>query len=189
MIEKKYGNWTVLEDLGTIKRYNKRIHYLLVQCKCGKIKRVRLANLKNGDSTQCRSCAITTHGNTQDKRKTVEYHTWQDMKHRCYNRKNKRYKDYGGRGITVCARWLNSFENFFKDMGPRPSSKYSIDRKNNDGNYEPGNCRWATDKQQHNNTRRNKRNINNFGALNTSKNPLNGFIQAPKLDKVPQTNF
>jgi hypothetical protein len=188
MIDKKYGNWTVLQDLGLIKLGQNQIrrnHYLLVQCKCGAIKQIRLYDLRNGKSTQCKPCARTKHG----KSRSVEYRTWIDMKKRCYDKKNKRYKDYGGRGITVCDRWLYSFENFYTDIGPRPSNKHSIDRIKNDGNYEPGNCRWATKKEQSNNTRRNKRNNNNIGALNTSKNPLNGFIQSPKLDKVPQTNF
>lgn len=81
-----------------------------------------------------------------------EYGVWWDMKTRCFNPKCKAYKHYGGRGITVCKRWMN-FENFLADMGERPEGM-SIDRfPNNDGNYEPGNCRWATQQQQSENTR------------------------------------
>lgn len=74
------------------------------------------------------------------------YHTWADMKYRCFTKSCKKYPDYGGRGITVCERWLN-FKNFLEDMGEKPAG-LSIDRINNDGNYEPGNCRWATSKEQ-----------------------------------------
>jgi hypothetical protein len=86
-------------------------------------------------------------------RHSTEYGTWFNMKTRCLNKKTKKYKDYGGRGIRICERWLNSFKNFFADMGCKPGPEYSIDRINNDGNYEPGNCRWATSKEQRNNQR------------------------------------
>ncbi len=78
------------------------------------------------------------------------------MKDRCLNINNQYYYNYGGRGIIVCDRWLNSFENFYADMGPKPTNDHSIDRyPNGDGNYEPGNCRWATSREQNNNRRDN----------------------------------
>jgi DNA-binding CsgD family transcriptional regulator len=77
-----------------------------------------------------------------------EFSCWHGMKSRCLNKNSKNYHRYGGRGITICERWLNSFENFYEDMGPKPSPNHSIDRKNNNGNYEPSNCRWATAKEQ-----------------------------------------
>ena len=83
-----------------------------------------------------------------------EYVAWTSMKQRCCNRNARGYSRYGGRGIKVCSRWLLSFENFLADMGRRPSPQHSIDRIDNDGNYEPGNCRWATQKQQSANTSR-----------------------------------
>ena len=84
------------------------------------------------------------------------YNTWNHMKDRCYNSKSKAYESYGGREITICDRWLDSFENFVFDMGDKPTPEHSIDRINNDGNYTPSNCRWATRQQQARNTRKSK---------------------------------
>lgn len=81
-------------------------------------------------------------------KKTPEYSVWSAMKKRCYNQKSINYHLYGGSGVTVCDRWINSFNYFLEDMGQRPSKSHSIDRINNDGNYEPSNCRWATRQQQ-----------------------------------------
>lgn len=80
-----------------------------------------------------------SHGQSR----TPEYQVWQNMLQRCFNPNSPIFADYGGRGITVCDRWLDSFENFIGDMGPRPFPGAEIDRENNDGNYEPGNCRWV----------------------------------------------
>lgn len=87
---------------------------------------------------------------------TPEYRVWVDMIRRCENPRNKRFYIYGARGITVCDRWRRSYKNFLSDVGRRPSPKYQIDRKNNDGNYDPGNVRWATRKQQARNKTNNR---------------------------------
>jgi hypothetical protein len=86
-----------------------------------------------------------------------EYRAWISIKQRCYNTKTPQYKDYGGRGIKVCQRWLDSYDNFINDVGYKPSDELSIDRIDNDGNYEPNNCRWATRLQQVRNRRPHKR--------------------------------
>jgi hypothetical protein len=97
------------------------------------------------------------HGHHARGHKTPEYNAWDRMKARCYNPKYENYKWYGAKGITVCDRWLNSFENFLSDVGFRPSKEHSLDRfPNKFGNYEPGNVRWATRKEQARNTTRNR---------------------------------
>lgn len=129
------------------------------KCVCGKIVVKSGWSLRTGESQSC-GCMMRKavserfkkHGHTVGY--SPEYRAWHHMKERCYNPKNKRYSDYGGRGIAVCNEWVGSFEVFLKDMGPRPSSDYSLDRfPNNDGNYEPSNCRWATRVQQMNSRR------------------------------------
>ncbi len=92
----------------------------------------------------------TKHGMTR----TKVYCAWVGMKMRCYDKNSTNFKYWGGRGITVCKRWINSFENFYKDMGDPPTKTHSVDRINNNGNYTPKNCRWATKKEQVKNRRK-----------------------------------
>lgn len=98
-----------------------------------------------------------------------EYNIWTTMKTRCLCPTNKGFPSYGGRGIKICDRWRDSFENFYADMGKRPSKKHSIERINNDGDYEPENCRWATQKEQCNNQRTNRRIVVNGETLTMSQ--------------------
>lgn len=135
----------------------KRIIYKCI-CDCGNIVNVYADNLLKGASRSCGClrkdiCAEmqTIHGFT----KTRPYRIWSHMKGRCYCKTDQFYKDYGGRGIIVCDEWKKSFVNFINDMGQPPSNKHSIDRIDNNGNYELTNCRWATIYQQASNKRNN----------------------------------
>jgi hypothetical protein len=120
--------------------------FITVRCECGNEfeSRAQSGGLRSG----CRSCAIGNryiHGDATEKPK--EYRAWKGMRQRCDNPKNKSYVYYGARGISYSARWDN-YENFLEDMGRAPEGKYSINRIDNDGDYGPGNCHWATDEEQ-----------------------------------------
>lgn len=130
----------------------------LCQCDCGTRKEVAQHALRQGHTTSCGCKSATriaalrrTHGMSS----SPEFQVWRAILSRCLNQRQQSYPRYGGRGIHVCERWRMSFAAFYEDMGPRPSAWHSIDRINNDGHYEPQNCRWVTQRQQTLNTCRN----------------------------------
>jgi hypothetical protein len=145
-------------QLTPVRRLDGTRTYWLCRCTCGNEKAVSRANLRSGSITSCgctryakSSAKLRRHGMTE----STEYRIWCLLKDRCLNPANPAYVDYGGRGIEVCDRWRYSFENFLEDMGPRPK-KHSIDRVDVNGNYRPGNCRWADAKTQARNKRSTK---------------------------------
>lgn len=156
----KYGRLAVLN---IAYKAPDRVYFWNCLCDCGKYCIIRGSTLRKSNGTKSCGClhkeavSLIKRKHGLSKNTTAEYRAWKAMKKRCYNKSYVYYNEYGGRGIKVCDRWLNSFENFLEDMGKRPSNKHSLDRYPNvNGDYEPENCRWATQKQQCSNKRNNK---------------------------------
>lgn len=149
----RFHKLVALEVVEDRKGKRDRIRIWRCQCDCGNEVRVAQRYLYHGESvTKSCGCIIGKHKRTHGATNTPEFMAWVAMRQRCENPRVKAFKNYGARGISVCAHW-QTFEAFLADMGPRPSPAHSIDRERNDGNYEPGNCRWATMVVQSNNRR------------------------------------
>lgn len=149
----RFGRLTAVAYFGVKGRTAK--HAWRCECDCGRDVVVVGESLRSGNTTSCgcKKGAIATHGGTAGGTWSAEYTVWHSMLRRCRRPSCREFSRYGGRGITVCSRWIGpgGFDAFLSDMGHRPSPTHSLDRKNNDGNYEPGNCRWATRSEQANN--------------------------------------
>jgi len=147
LINNTYGYWTVLSESSRSKS-NKRMWKCL--CKCGLTQDVNQSNLISGKSSKCRECSRELIRNSVKLADHRLYSTWKSMKNRCLNPNNATYSNYGGRGISVCDRWL-SFNSFVEDMFPSFEEGLTLDRIDVNGNYEVGNCRWANTETQSNN--------------------------------------
>ncbi len=152
MVGQRFGQLTVT----AINRSSRR-SICLCLCACGASKSVEAGKLRTGHTKSC-GCGRARHGHARDTGRSPEYTAWSAMCRRCHSPTDKRFPGYGGRGTRVCDEWRGpcGFDRFIAHVGPRPSSKHSIDRIDNAGHYEPGNVRWATQSEQQRNKRVNR---------------------------------
>lgn len=174
----KFGRLTILSVYEESRDGFRKRYMASCRCDCGNEVACEKYNLSTGNTTQCKPCAVAARGQAKkahghsmaykDKNPLGYscYTRWQAIKRRCYSHSDSGYADYGGRGITVCQSWLDSYENFLADMGLPPTKDHQIDRVNNHGNYEPGNCRWVS-RTENSRNRRNNRLISAFGKSQT----------------------
>lgn len=154
IIGKKFGRLTPIE---VVLKTGNGVG-LICKCDCGTVCTKPARMIKRGDVRSC-GCITRQHGQCSTLTKyPTEYYSWGAMRDRCNNKNSKDYSRYGGRGITVCARW-SRYREFYEDMGKKPSPIHTIDRINNNGNYEPSNCKWSTPTEQSNNRRELKNKI------------------------------
>lgn len=179
MDSERYNRWAVLCEWSPVNYGGKDTRRKLCICDCGTFKVVRYPDLRNGKSQSCGCYCVevgksggvgyaTTHG----KSSSQVYNIWTLMVQRCTNEKCNGYENYGGRGVTVCQQWLESFEKFYEDMGDKPDG-YSLDRIDNEKGYSKNNCKWSTRHEQSINTRKYK--SNSSGRTGVYLNKSNGM--------------
>lgn len=184
LVGERFGLLFVLEPSGFAK--GRALWRCACDCGATTVKVGNLLQQGKVKSCGCASTALTvaakrTHGHAGSKGKTSAYERWKSIKQRCGNPRNHAWRNYGGRGIKICERWASSFEAFYADVGDPPEPHLTLDRINNDGNYEPGNVRWATRVVQANNARHDHRGLRNARAKLTEDDVR--FIRASTVKR------